>query len=66
MSVVYLLVPVALGLVGAAIAAFLWATRKGQFDDLETPALRVLGDDDEVSARPDAAPRTPRAPSRSR
>ena len=34
----------------AAIGAFVWAVRKGQFDDLDTPALDVLHDD-EPSAR---------------
>jgi cbb3-type cytochrome oxidase maturation protein len=46
MSVLFVLVPVALAVVGAAVWAFLWATRRGQFDDLETPALRMLRDDD--------------------
>ncbi|MFP4598204.1 MAG: cbb3-type cytochrome oxidase assembly protein CcoS [Persicimonas sp.] len=27
--------------------AFWWATRSGQFDDLETPAVRILLDEDE-------------------
>ena len=45
MSVVFVLVPIGLVIGVAAIAAFLWATRQGQFDDLDTPALRILGDD---------------------
>jgi cbb3-type cytochrome oxidase maturation protein len=45
MSIIYLLVPVALGIVLAALAGFGWAARQGQFDDLETPALRAIGDD---------------------
>ena len=54
MSVLYLLVPLALVIVAAAVAAFRWATDDGQFDDLETPALRILLDDeqrDEPGAR---------------
>jgi cbb3-type cytochrome oxidase maturation protein len=47
MSVLYLVVPVALVLVGAAVAAFAWAARRGQFDDLTTPAMRALQDDSE-------------------
>jgi cbb3-type cytochrome oxidase maturation protein len=47
MSVLYLVVPVALVLVGAALAAFAWAVRRGQFDDLTTPAMRALQDDSE-------------------
>lgn len=45
MSVIYLVLPLALLLIGAAVAAFLWATRRGQFDDLATPAVRALHDD---------------------
>jgi cbb3-type cytochrome oxidase maturation protein len=30
----------------AAVAAFFWAVRSGQFDDLESPAWRILLDDD--------------------
>lgn len=45
MTILYLLVPVAIGIVLIAVAGFVWATRRGQFDDLETPALRMLRDD---------------------
>jgi cbb3-type cytochrome oxidase maturation protein len=37
--------PLALLIVLAAVIAFVWAARRGQFDDLESPALRVLHDD---------------------
>jgi cbb3-type cytochrome oxidase maturation protein len=43
----YLLVPLAGVLVAIAIAAFVWAVRNAQFDDLETPAVRVLVDDED-------------------
>ena len=46
MSVVYLLVPLALFVVALAVGAYVWAARKGQFDDLKTPAMRVLHDDE--------------------
>ena len=29
-----------------AVAAFVWATRSGQFDELETPSQRMLIDDE--------------------
>lgn len=50
MSVLWLVLPLALLLSGGALAAFLWAARRGQLDDLETPAIRMLYDD-EVEAR---------------
>lgn len=46
MTVVFVLVPVATALAAAAVVGFVWSARKGQLDDLETPALRVLHDDD--------------------
>lgn len=46
MNVLFVLVPLALGLALLGVAAFRWAVRDGQFDDVETPAIRVLLDDD--------------------
>jgi cbb3-type cytochrome oxidase maturation protein len=46
MSVLYIVLPLALLVVGIAVGAFVWATRRGQFDDLDTPAVRMLHDDD--------------------
>jgi cbb3-type cytochrome oxidase maturation protein len=45
--VVYVLLPVAAALAAVAVAGFIWAVRRGQFDDLETPAVRILHDDEE-------------------
>lgn len=45
MSVLYLVLPLALVIVGAAVVAFVWSARSGQLDDLETPAVRVLHDE---------------------
>ncbi|MDH5188900.1 MAG: cbb3-type cytochrome oxidase assembly protein CcoS [Rhodospirillaceae bacterium] len=38
--------PVALILGGVALAAFLWALKSGQFEDMEGAANRILFDDD--------------------
>ena len=35
-------------LLAVAIWAFVWAVRKGQFDDLDTPALDILVDTDDL------------------
>lgn len=45
MSVVFIVLPLALLVVGAAVGAFVWSARSGQMDDLETPAVRMLHDD---------------------
>ncbi|WP_417334924.1 cbb3-type cytochrome oxidase assembly protein CcoS [Halobacteriovorax marinus] len=46
MNILYLLVPLALLLGVLFVGAFIWATKKGQFDDLDTPAARIVLDDD--------------------
>lgn len=52
MSIIAVVLPLALLVVAAAVAAFVWAARSGQFDDTETPAARVLADDTEPRPRP--------------
>jgi cbb3-type cytochrome oxidase maturation protein len=46
-DILYFLIPLSVLLVTVIVAAFLWAIRTGQFDDLEGPAHRILLDDDE-------------------
>jgi cbb3-type cytochrome oxidase maturation protein len=53
------LVPVALALVVAFVAAYAWSARSGQFDDLTTPAMRALHD---PPSRPASPPSDPDAP----
>jgi cbb3-type cytochrome oxidase maturation protein len=48
MSVIFVLVPVALAIVALALWAYVWAAKRGQFDDLRTPGMRVLHEDDDV------------------
>lgn len=47
MNILYLLIPLTLGLVLLAGWAFFWAVNSGQFDDLDSPAWRILVDDGE-------------------
>jgi cbb3-type cytochrome oxidase maturation protein len=47
MSILYLLIPLGVGLMAVAIAFFIWTVRTGQYDDLEGPAHRILMDDDD-------------------
>ena len=46
MEILFLLIPLSLLLLGIAVWAFFWAVRSGQFDDLDSPAYRILMDDD--------------------
>ena len=47
MNIFYLLIGVSLFAALIFLAAFIWAVRTGQFDDNETPSIRILFDDDE-------------------
>jgi len=51
MSVLYVALPVALLLGGAAMLACVVCIRRGQFDDLETPAVRMLIDERPLAER---------------
>jgi cbb3-type cytochrome oxidase maturation protein len=55
-SSIFFLIPIALLLLGIAVWAFVWAVRNDQFDDLDTPASRILFDDE--PALPDKEPVT--------
>ncbi|WP_457796016.1 cbb3-type cytochrome oxidase assembly protein CcoS [Methylocystis sp. S23] len=46
MTVLLFLIPLALLLGLAALVAFMWSLKSGQFDDLDGAAHRVLMDDD--------------------
>ena len=46
MTILLYLVPIALTLGAAGLAAFMWSLRAGQYEDLDGAALRVLQDDD--------------------
>lgn len=45
MTALYLVIPLALVIAGAAVAAFAWVVRSGQLDDVDTPPRRILFED---------------------
>ena len=57
MSSLVFLVPLALLLGAAALGAFFWSLRSGQYDDLEGAGARIFVDDanDRAGARPGRA-----------
>jgi len=57
-SILTVLIPISLVLLVVAIAGFLWAVRSGQFDDLDSPAWRILADDDKASEADDESDRS--------
>jgi cbb3-type cytochrome oxidase maturation protein len=45
-SIIYVMIPLAIVLVGLAVWALVWAIRSGQLDDLESEGWSVVLDDD--------------------
>lgn len=45
MSVIFLLLTVSTLVAGVFLVGFIWAVRKGQYDDDRSPAVRILLDD---------------------
>lgn len=48
MNIFFLLIGVSLFVALIFLGAFIWAVRNGQFDDNETPAIRILFDDEPI------------------
>lgn len=47
METIFVLLPLALLIASVAVGFFIWAAMSGQFDDLDTPAVRILFDDEQ-------------------
>jgi len=52
MNILLLLIPISLVLIGVAIWAFVWAVRRGQFENLDAAALDVLVDERRTDEEP--------------
>ena len=48
MEIIFVLVPLSLLIGLCGLAAYGWALRRGQFDDLDSPPLRLLCDEEPV------------------
>ena len=48
MEVIGFLLPICILLGSGFLILFLWATKRGQYDDLDTPASRILFDDENI------------------
>jgi cbb3-type cytochrome oxidase maturation protein len=46
MNILLLLVPLSLALLVLIVAAFIWAVRSGQFEDMDAPALDILHEEE--------------------
>ena len=55
MDIIYWLIPLTIILLVIAVLIFFWAVKNGQFNDLDSPAISILLDDDTpkpVQAKP--------------
>ena len=52
MDIIYVLIPLSILLISIAVLVFFWAVKGGQFDDLDSPAHRILFDDDDEPQPP--------------
>lgn len=50
MSILYIAIPVALMVASAAIIAFVIQVQSGQYDDMQTPSIRMLFDDEPLDS----------------
>ncbi|RZT97117.1 cbb3-type cytochrome oxidase maturation protein [Ancylomarina subtilis] len=48
MSVIFVLIAVSMVVAGGFLIGFLWAVKKGQYDDHYSPSVRILFDDEEL------------------
>lgn len=46
MSIIYVLIPLAIIIVGIGVIIFFWAVRSNQFEDLDRQGYSILFDDD--------------------
>ena len=54
MSVIFLLITASTLVAGVFLVAFIWAVRRGQFDDDISPAVRILNDPSPLSPLPES------------
>ena len=57
MEIIFITVPVTLVFIAVGVAIFFWASKGGQFDDLDGPAHRILFDEDQAPESKDREPK---------
>lgn len=46
MDIIFILIPVTLGFIITGVVLFFWSVKNGQYDDVDSPASRILFDED--------------------
>ncbi|ALO47206.1 cbb3-type cytochrome oxidase assembly protein CcoS [Pseudohongiella spirulinae] len=59
MEILFVLIPLSLGLVTFALWSFIWSVKNDQFDDLERQGWSILFEEEDKVKEP---PKTPEAP----
>ena len=59
MSALFVVLPLALLVSSLAVVAFMVAVKRGEFDDLQTPARRILVDEEPVQNSAGTSPERP-------
>lgn len=60
MNILFVLIPISIVLLLVMIGAFIWAVRKGQFEDLDAAAIDILSDEAPPPGRPEEQRTPPR------
>ena len=56
MEILFVLIPLSVLLIAIAIGIFIWAVNNGQFDDLDSPAWKILVDSSKRDPAKDRRP----------
>jgi cbb3-type cytochrome oxidase maturation protein len=56
MSILFVLIPLGLVLLGIAVWGFIWAVNNEQFEDLDRAAHSILFEDDPIAPEPSDRP----------
>ncbi len=52
MEIIFITIPITLLFIATGAVIFFWASKGGQFDDLDSPAHKILFDDDIETSAP--------------
>jgi cbb3-type cytochrome oxidase maturation protein len=58
MQIIFFLIAISLLVATGFLFSFFWASRNGQFEDDCTPAMRMLFDDELITAQPEEENKT--------
>lgn len=51
MDIIFILLPLSFFLALVGLIGYLWSVKSGQFEDLDTPAMRILSEDQKIEPK---------------